>query len=109
MSNAVSRKMTVLCEAIPLAITSQGIEAARCRDCESTLAIHQPDEGAPEHLLATCAGCGRWYLIEIMGDGTLAFLIDLPNIALFRTELAKATKETKKPRSPKPRSCKTEG
>jgi hypothetical protein len=104
MLNAVSRKMTVLCEAIPLAITSQGIEVARCRACESTLAIHQPDERAPEHLLGTCAECGGWYLIEIMGDGTVAFLIDLPNIARFRTELAKATKEPKKPRSPKPRA-----
>jgi hypothetical protein len=106
MSKAVSREMTVLCEAIPLAITSQGVEATRCRACESTLAIHQPDESAPEHLLGTCAKCGGWYLIEIMGDGTAAFLLDLPNIALFRSELAKAMKDAKKPKGSKPQSSK---
>jgi hypothetical protein len=104
MLHAISREMTVRCEATPLAITSQGIESPRCRSCESKLAIHQPDENAPEHLLGTCVDCGAWYLIEIVLDGTEAFLLDLPNIALFRAELAKEIQERKKGRAKKPES-----
>jgi hypothetical protein len=101
MLHAISREVTVRCEATPLAITSQGVEPPQCRTCEAKLTLHQPDEDSPERLLGTCAGCGGWYLIEILQDGTEAFLLDLPNIALFRSVVAKAVKARHKARSKK--------
>ncbi len=35
-----------------------------CPICEGFLAIHQPDEQAPHHLVGTCEGCGSWFLID---------------------------------------------
>ena len=35
-----------------------------CPICEGHLAIHQPNEQAPDHLLGTCEGCGTWFLID---------------------------------------------
>jgi hypothetical protein len=101
MLHAISREVTVRCAATPLAITSQGIEPPQCRGCEAKLTLHQPDEDSPEHLLATCGGCGGWFLIEITQDGTEAFLLDLPNIALFRSVVAKTAKARQKARSKK--------
>jgi hypothetical protein len=34
-----------------------------CGDCGGELALSQPDERLPAHLLGVCRGCGRWFLL----------------------------------------------
>jgi hypothetical protein len=104
MPHAIPQEMTVRWEATSLAISPRhGIMAPRCRTCGSVLALHQPDEKTPEHLLGTCDGCGDWFLIEVTRGGAEAFLFDLPNVALIRAALAAAEEEIQRPdRRPKP-------
>src|SRR4051794_36713244 len=75
------REMTIKWNVTPLAISAEGLEPPQCRDCLTTLNLHQPDEGRPDQLLGTCADCGAWYLIEASGTAE-AFQFDLPNVAL---------------------------
>src|SRR5438067_1676467 len=76
-------QMTITWTVTSLTISDQGLEAPRCRACQSGLNVHQPDEDHPEHLLGTCDDCGAWYLIEVDANGTEAFLYDLPNVTMI--------------------------
>jgi hypothetical protein len=104
MPHAIPQEMTVRWEATSLALSRHGILAPRCRTCGSALALHQPDEKTPEHLLGTCGGCSAWFLIELTRGGAEAFLFDLPNVALIRAALAAAEEKIQRPdRRPKTR------
>lgn len=35
-----------------------------CLSCRDLLDVHQPDAANPARLLATCPGCGAWYLLD---------------------------------------------
>ena len=110
MSHANPREMTVRWEETSLAISRHGIMAPRCRTCGSALALHQPDEKTPEHLLGTCGDCGDWFLIVVTRDGAEALMFNLPVIAAIRAELASAEDESTKPEPrPKRKSGASEG
>jgi len=34
-----------------------------CPNCGKVLALSQPDERRPAHLVGVCRGCGRWFLL----------------------------------------------
>lgn len=40
------------------------VPAASCPDCDQPLNLHQPDEGMPAQLLATCETCSLWFAIH---------------------------------------------
>ena len=44
------------------------IQVICCPNCESPLAIHQPDPGLPDRLLATCDDCKSWYVLGAAGS-----------------------------------------
>lgn len=46
-----------------------------CLHCGEELAIHQPDPEMPERMLATCAECRSWYLIDCVAS----VMVLLPN------------------------------
>lgn len=46
---------------------------ARCPECATPLAIHQPDPGLPDRLLGTCPSCRTWSLLD--GDGGLVAIL----------------------------------
>lgn len=48
----------------------------RCPRCRSPLDLHQPDPDRPDRLLATCGGCGAWYLPGHAAGGELLRLPD---------------------------------
>ena len=88
MLKSLPREMMVRWEATALAISRFGMETAYCRTCGLALALHQPDEKAPELLLATCGECGTWYLLVVSREGTEALLFNLPVVELIRSTLA---------------------
>ncbi len=49
-----------------------------CRECGSSLDIHQPDPGRPDRLLATCPECGHWYRVDTKPGGGRAQVIQFP-------------------------------
>jgi hypothetical protein len=42
------------------------LSAFGCPDCCNTLMLHQPDQAAPDLLLAACRECRCWLLIDIV-------------------------------------------
>ena len=51
----------------------------KCPRCNEPLNLHQPDEGSPGQLLATCDHCLGWYSLHELRDGASEFLmIELP-------------------------------
>ena len=54
-----------------------------CPACGASLAIHQPDIGDPDRLLACCPGeaCGSWFAIVRGHDGRSFFAVRLPSAA----------------------------
>jgi uncharacterized protein YbaR (Trm112 family) len=52
-----------------------GLSGLQCPDCHEELLIHQPDEQAPDRLLAICPECQDWFLIPAV----LGLMIRLPN------------------------------
>jgi hypothetical protein len=50
-----------------------------CPRCDEPLNLHQPDEGSPGQLLATCDQCLGWYSLIELKDGESEFLmLELP-------------------------------
>lgn len=41
-----------------------GVARPACPACHAEMAVHQPDPGLPDRLLATCEGCKAWWLID---------------------------------------------
>ena len=89
-----SHQLTITWNVTALTIDGDGLETPRCRDCETALNIHQPDEDRPEHLLGTCALCGNWYLIELGKGRSEAFMYDLPNVTLIHAAIGSARAKT---------------
>src|SRR5438067_1038088 len=83
-------QMTIEWNVSTLTISSEGLETPQCRECQTALNVHQPDEDRPEQLLATCARCGTWYLIELGKRKTEAFMFDLPNVTLIHASMVSA-------------------
>src|SRR4051794_7231053 len=77
-----SHQLTITWNVTALTISDEGLEPPVCRDCQSPLNIHQPEEAHPEHLLGPCSDCGAWYLIEIRNKNE-AQMFDLPNVAMI--------------------------
>jgi hypothetical protein len=51
----------------------------RCDHCRHPLNLHQPDEGLPSRLLATCGDCFRWFaLFALDEDGAECLIVELP-------------------------------
>jgi hypothetical protein len=56
-----------------------------CPECNLPLGLHQPDESAPEDLLATCDGCSRWYFLINRGKhGREDLLLELPSRSIVQ-------------------------
>ncbi len=88
MDTPLPKQTTITWSVTTLRVSDEGLENPQCRDCHAPLAVHQPDVDRPDHLLATCEGCGAWYLIEIGADETEAFMFDLPNVTLVHAAVA---------------------
>lgn len=43
-----------------------------CARCHRVLERHQPDEEQPDRLLGTCAGCGAWFLLDLVNSVMIA-------------------------------------
>jgi hypothetical protein len=95
------QQMSITWNVTTLNVSDQGLETARCRDCRTMLNVHQPDENRPEQLLATCGGCGSWYLIVVGERDREAFLFDLPNVSLIRAAVSSQRPKAARKRSPR--------
>jgi hypothetical protein len=62
-------------------LVAESLWALNCRGCRSPLDIHQPNPNQPDHFLATCANCGRWYRVESRGKGGRITLLQLPDLS----------------------------
>ena len=71
--------------------SDDGRVVARCLQCRTALVLHQPDPDAPDRLLATCAGCGSWHLVDL----TEAVLILLPSCRTLRRGIAAAPRRSR--------------
>jgi hypothetical protein len=63
-------------------LTSEDAECSgsECPLCAGLLAIHQPDEQLPDHLLGTCMECQTWFLI----DEAEGLMLRLPKVEAVR-------------------------
>lgn len=59
-----------------------------CLACRRPLDVHQPDAALPDRMLATCAYCKGWHVIERAPDGATALVALLPDLATLRAEEA---------------------
>jgi hypothetical protein len=60
-----------------------------CPDCDQGLNLHQPDETSPDHLLATCDSCTRWFALhELSGDGIEYAMFEIPSLGIVGSLLA---------------------
>jgi hypothetical protein len=98
---AFPNQTTITWTVTALKLSDDGLETPACRNCQTPLNIHQPDEDRPEHLLGTCARCGAWYLIELGKEETGAFMFDLPNVTLVHAVTAPAATKSPRKRPPK--------
>lgn len=65
------------------------LSGMNCPDCSEPLNLHQPDESAPDQLLATCDGCTRWFAIHGMaGRGDFQLMIQVPGYLQIESLLA---------------------
>src|SRR4051812_90584 len=63
-----------------------------CPHCESGLNLHQPDECAPDQLLATCDSCFRWYCLVELGDReTRVLMVELPSKSVIEKAFGEST------------------
>ena len=63
------------CDVIPLGAAGDDLGALACPGCRGALSLLQPDQAAPDRLLAVCADCRGWLLI----DRTAGALVRLPD------------------------------
>ena len=74
-----SSKIAVELNALLVHLTRNGTRPM-CPNCNHPLDLHQPDENAPENLLATCDSCSRWYFLSEVGkQGRDVLLVELPS------------------------------
>jgi hypothetical protein len=79
---------TITWNVTALKVSDHELETPSCRDCQTPLNVHQPDEDRPEHLLGTFARWAAWSLIEVGKGKTGAFMFDLPKVALVHATTA---------------------
>src|SRR5690349_13359211 len=60
---------------VPIRATGDPSEV-ECPGCQNHLMIHQPEVKRPDRLLATCATCGAWSLI----DAAAGLIVLLPDV-----------------------------
>ena len=78
------REVTVLLRWEALSDRPDALAACPCLHCRAPLDIHQPDSALPDRLLATCAACGSWHLIDCQADVGPPFVLLLPAAATIR-------------------------
>jgi hypothetical protein len=61
-----------------------GLASSFCLHCRGPLDIHQPDSVLPDRMLATCAACGSWHLIDCQATVAPSFVLLLPDAATIR-------------------------
>jgi hypothetical protein len=52
-----------------------------CPECGSSLTFHQPTQGRPDRLLATCEDCENWFLTTDGSETLVRLLITLDSKA----------------------------
>jgi hypothetical protein len=55
-----------------------------CLGCRSVLDVHQPDADLPDRMLATCAHCKGWHVVQWATDGKTVLMALLPDLASLR-------------------------
>jgi hypothetical protein len=53
-------------------------EIVCCLNCGERLGLTQPETDEPERLVGTCAGCGRWYLLDWHPGSRKGLMVLLP-------------------------------
>lgn len=49
---------------VTLSISSEGLSAVHCLNCQKRLDVHQPDADLPYRMLATCEACKSWHVVN---------------------------------------------
>jgi hypothetical protein len=78
------------CDVIRFDSDVDHLSAIECPGCRGALALHQPDEAAPDLLLADCQGCHGWLIIDVT-EGIIVRLPDRPARREARAALAGPT------------------
>jgi hypothetical protein len=89
MDSRLYCKMPITLDVTVIDVTAEGCFTAVCRKCGRPLELHQPDEGQPDHLLGTCAGCGGWHMIDAPPDQKEAYVVALPEFEQLQAERIK--------------------
>jgi hypothetical protein len=55
-----------------------GMTRLDCTGCGCDLALHMPDPMRPLRMLATCDGCGLWFLVDAVADKPEVVMVRLP-------------------------------
>ncbi len=64
-----------------------GLTSYPCLRCRAPLDMHQPDCALPDLMLATCAECHAWHVIDCQTGAPPAFVALLPNTVAIRALL----------------------
>jgi hypothetical protein len=56
-----------------------------CPNCESPLALLQPDSELPDRLIGACLRCKHWYLIDTVTELNNGVLVRLPDEQVIRS------------------------
>jgi hypothetical protein len=73
--------LTRMVTIVVIAVHSEGLARTPCQTCQTVLDLCQPDLNEPDRFLATCPGCGEWFLVDSSEHDETARLISLDPIA----------------------------
>ena len=73
-------------ETIPVRLDD--LTSLLCLACRRPLDVHQPDAALPDRMLATCAYCKGWHVVERVPDGVTAVMALLPDLATLHADEA---------------------
>jgi hypothetical protein len=78
MQPIASREVVVSLRSVSLPVPEEGLGPVFCVNCGKSLDIHQPDAEQPYRMLATCAECKGWHLVDFDPDAPRAWVTLLP-------------------------------
>ncbi|WP_169981345.1 hypothetical protein [Tautonia rosea] len=79
----VNKAATVTVMGVSLGETP--LSSVLCLSCDREMTLHQPDDGFPERMLATCSHCRLWYLWDFDTDSNEAVVVLLPDRDYFKS------------------------
>lgn len=77
--------------------SEEALSEIQCPRCASGLAVHMPDPGLPDCLLATCHDCKTWYVMDMVAT-TLTPVSTLPARATSAAPKKRRVQDAKRAR-----------